>query len=128
MTLDLLRKAVRRHTGSEFNPSMTGVPGLTLLRSACQGQTNHHINKPALCIVAQGAKSTMFGDSRFDYHAGQALVVSVELPAFSTIVEASSSEPYMGVIIESTWPSCVKSRIHSSSQRKMDARRAKACS
>ncbi len=42
----------------------------------------------------------MFGETRFDYHAGQALVVSVELPAFSTIVEASPSKPYLGVIIE----------------------------
>ena len=55
---------------------------------------------PALCIVVQGAKWTMFGETRFDYHAGQALVVSVELPAFSTIVEASPSRPYLGVIIE----------------------------
>ena len=42
----------------------------------------------------------MFGETRFDYHAGEAMVVNVELPAFSTIIEASTSEPYLGIIIE----------------------------
>jgi hypothetical protein len=41
-----------------------------------------------------------FGDKRFDYGAGQALVVSVEMPAFGTVAEASPTEPYLGVIIE----------------------------
>lgn len=35
----------------------------------------------------------IFGDKRFDYKAGQALVVSVEMPAFGTVAEASPSEP-----------------------------------
>ena len=35
-----------------------------------------------------------------DYRAGQALVVSVEMPAFGTVAEASPTEPYLGIIIE----------------------------
>jgi AraC-like DNA-binding protein len=58
------------------------------------------IHKPALCIVVQGAKCTTFGDTRFEYWAGQALVVSVEMPASGRVTEASPSEPYLGVIIE----------------------------
>jgi AraC-like DNA-binding protein len=42
----------------------------------------------------------MFGDRRFDYSAGQALVVSVEAPASGRVTQASPSEPYLGVIIE----------------------------
>ena len=100
--LSLLREAAARYTKSEGGPGpfVTAVPGLTLLRSNHEKRTNFHICKPALCIVVQGAKWTMFGETRFDYHAGQALVVSVELPAFSTIVEASPTKPYLGVIIE----------------------------
>jgi len=41
-----------------------------------------------------------FGDRRIAYRAGQALVVSVEMPAFGTVAEASPTEPYLGVIIE----------------------------
>lgn len=100
--LDLLREAAARYIELQVGPSpfATAVPGLTLLRSQHKNRTNYHICKPALCIVVQGAKWTMFGETRFNYHAGQAMVVSVEMPAFSTIVEASPSEPYLGVIIE----------------------------
>ena len=56
--------------------------------------------KPALCIVVQGAKWATFGNRRIEYGAGQALVVSVEMPAFGRVAEASPSEPYLGVIIE----------------------------
>ena len=99
---NLLKEATTRFTESQIGPGpfKTSVPGLTLLRSTHENQTNFHLCKPALCIVVQGAKWTMIGETRFDYHADQALVVSVELPAFSTIVEASPSEPYLGVIIE----------------------------
>ncbi len=98
----LLKEAATRYTESQVGPGPfeTSVPGLTLLRSNQERRTNFHLCKPALCIVVQGAKWTMIGETRFDYHADQALVVSVELPAFSTIVEASPSEPYLGIIIE----------------------------
>ena len=84
--LDLLREAAARFTESQVGtgPFETAIPGVTLLRSDHENRTNFHICKPALCIVVQGAKWTMFGETRFDYKAGQAMVVSVELPAFST--------------------------------------------
>ncbi len=100
--LNSLQEAAARYTESQAGPGpyVTAVPGMTLLRSDHVKRTNFHICKPALCIVVQGAKWTMFGERRFDYQAGQVLVVNVEIPAFSTIVEASPSEPYLGVIVE----------------------------
>lgn len=97
-----LAEAVRRYTDAQAGPSpfVTTVPGLTLLRSDHQKKPNPLIYKPALCIVAQGAKWTAFGHRRFEYRAGQALVVTVEMPAFGTVAEASPTEPYLGVIIE----------------------------
>lgn len=82
------------------SPFPTAIPGLTLLRSDQAKQPHYLVYKPALCIVVQGAKWAMFGDRRLDYRAGQALVVSVEMPALGTVCEASPSEPYLGVIIE----------------------------
>ncbi len=100
--LDGLVEAVRRYTDTQNGPGpfVTAIPGLTLLRSDHEKQPKPLIYKPALCIVVQGAKWTSFGDSRFEYKAGQALVVTVEMPAFGTVAEASRSEPYLGVIIE----------------------------
>lgn len=100
--LNELVEAVRRYTDAQLgeSPFVTAMEGVTILRSDHERRPNHHILKPALCIVVQGAKWAMFGNKRFDYRAGQALVVSVEMPAFGRIAEASPSDPYLGVIIE----------------------------
>jgi len=99
---DALLKAVTRFTDAQVgeSPFPTAINGLTILRSNQEKRPAHLIFKPALCVVVQGAKWSTFGDKRFDYRAGQALVVSVEMPAFSRVVEASPDEPYLGVIIE----------------------------
>ena len=99
---DGLVEAVRRYTDAQSGPSpfITAIEGLAILRSDHERRPNHLIFKPALCITVQGAKWAIFGDKRFDYRAGQALVVSVEMPALGTVAEASPTEPYLGVIIE----------------------------
>ncbi len=99
---DKLVEAVGRYTQAQSGPSpfVTAVPGLTLLRSDHTKRPSHLIYKPALCVVVQGAKWVIFGDRRFDYAPGQALVVSVEMPAYGAIAEASEAEPYLGMIIE----------------------------
>ena len=101
-TRDNLVEAVGRYTEAQngSSPFVTAVPGLTLLRSDHTKRPSHLIFKPALCIVVQGAKWAIFGDKRIDYRAGQALVVSVEMPAYGTVAEASPTDPYLGVIIE----------------------------
>ena len=100
--LNELAEAVRQYTESQVgeSPFSTAIKGLTILRSNHEKRPKHLIFKPALCIVVQGAKWAIFGHQRFDYRAGQALVVSLEMPAFGTVAEASPSEPYLGIILE----------------------------
>jgi len=100
--LDGFVEAIRRYTDAQGgeSPFLTVIEGLTILRSNHEKPPNHLIFKPALCMVVQGAKWAIFGDRRFDYRAGQALVVSVEMPALGTVAEASPTEPYLGIIIE----------------------------
>ena len=97
-----LVQAVKRHTDTQggVSPFATAIAGLTLLRSDHEKRPNHRIFKPALCITVQGAKSAMFGDQQFHYGAAQALVVSVEMPGFGTVIQASPSEPYLGIVLE----------------------------
>ena len=101
-TLDGLVGTVKRYTDAQGGPGPfpTAIDGLTILRSDHEKPPNHLIFKPALCIVVQGAKWAIFGDRRLDYRAGQALVVSVEMPALGTVAEASPTEPYLGIILE----------------------------
>jgi len=100
--LDGFVNVVRRYTDAQpgESPFATAIEGLTILRSDHERQPSYLIFKPALCIVVQGAKWAIFGDRRLDYRAGQALIVSIEMPALGRVAEASPSEPYLGVILE----------------------------
>lgn len=99
---DALIAAVTDYTDAQTgeSPYVTAVEGLTILRSNQETRPNHLIHKPAFCIVVQGAKCTTFGSRQFDYRAGQALIVSVETPAFGRVVEAGPGKPFLGVVIE----------------------------
>ena len=61
--LDGLVEVVKRYTAAQAGPSpfATAIEGLTLLRSDHVRRPHHLIFKPALCIVAQGAKWAIFG-------------------------------------------------------------------
>ncbi len=97
-----LTELVLRYTEAQpgRSPYTTCVEGLTILRSDSQRRANHLLYKPALCITVQGSKSATFGDQCHQYRAGQALLVSVELPGFGTVTEASPDKPYLGIILE----------------------------
>jgi AraC-type transcriptional regulator N-terminus len=99
---DSLVEIITRYTEAQTgdSPYATAIPGLIIMRANHEKQPSHLIFKPALCVVAQGAKWSVIGNQRFDYRAGQALVVSVETPALGRVAQASPSEPYLGVIIE----------------------------
>lgn len=52
--------------------------------------------EPVFSLIAQGAKRVEVGKQTFDYHAGQFLVVSVDLPANAYVVKATPELPYLG--------------------------------
>lgn len=98
-----LVECLTRYTGmraGEESPFLTAVEGMAFLRSDREKHPAHLIMRPALCVVVQGAKWTTFGDRRYDYKAGQALVVSVEMPAFSRVSKASAAEPFLGIVMQ----------------------------
>ncbi|QQM29523.1 AraC family transcriptional regulator [Martelella lutilitoris] len=78
----------------------TGIDGFCLLRFTEANKASHTIHKPALCFVLQGEKWTMFGNRRYDYRAGQALVASVTMPGSSRVVAASLDAPYLAAVVE----------------------------
>ena len=98
-----LIEAVKRYTDEQAgkgSPFITAIDGMAILRADYEKPASHLIMKPALCVVVQGTKWTTFGDRRYDYPAGRALVVSVEMPAFSRVVEASPAEPFLAIVIQ----------------------------
>ncbi|WP_149743993.1 AraC family transcriptional regulator [Rhizobium sp. NFACC06-2] len=78
----------------------TLIDGFNIVRSFHTMMPMPALYRPSLCVVLQGAKEIRLGESRLDYRAAECLVVSIELPAKSRIVEASPEAPFVGVNID----------------------------
>ncbi|HEY0236673.1 MAG TPA: AraC family transcriptional regulator [Afipia sp.] len=98
-----LKEAIARRIdavsdGDGFFP--TGIEGVTLTRSRTDTIPRHVLYRPALCVVAQGAKQVMLGEETLNYDEMQALVVNVEMPLVGNVTRASDKEPFLGIILE----------------------------
>ncbi len=72
------------------------LPGLKVSRDGIARDTVS-VTRPMLAIVAQGAKRTMSADRVYDYHAGQYLISTMDLPVTGQITEAGPDRPFLGV-------------------------------
>jgi AraC-like DNA-binding protein len=99
---ETLAQALMRYTDRQpgESPFMTAIGGVGVMRSDQPNPPAHRITRPALCIVAQGAKWGTFGGNRLEYRAGQALVIGVETPSVGRVFEASPEKPCMVLAVE----------------------------
>ncbi len=74
--------------------------GLFLSRSSLVLKPIHSVVKPSLCIIAQGSKEVLLGDSRYRYDPSQYLLATIELPRISQVLEASVERPYLALRLE----------------------------
>ena len=97
-----LAGAMLRYTAREPgpNPYSTPIANVVILRADHEKPPVHAISRPAMCIVAQGAKWATFGESRFVYEAGEALVVGVEAPSVGRVAVASPDKPCLVLAFE----------------------------
>lgn len=58
----------------------TPIARLALVRSGQRGEPVHMVQRPALCIIAQGGKRILLGDAVIDYGPASYLVASLDLP------------------------------------------------
>jgi AraC-like DNA-binding protein len=78
----------------------TSISALAFFRASAPSEHNAAVYEPCLCIIAQGAKEVLLGGKAYRYDAVNALVVSVELPVISRVVEASPGRPCLAVGIK----------------------------
>lgn len=76
--------------------SLTAVPGLRLGRTHGRVAPRHMAYRPSLCIVAQGTKEVLAGERTITYGNMQSLVVTVDVPVLSQVVEAAPDRPFVG--------------------------------
>src|SRR5436309_4217361 len=76
------------------------LEGLYLSHVSLPLQPLHGVLEPSLCVVAQGSKEVLLGESRYRYDPAHYLLASVELPTISRVLEASKERPYLSLRLE----------------------------
>jgi len=85
------------------------LQGLHLSRSSLPLKPLHSVLKPSVCVIAQGSKEVLLGDSRYRYDPSHYLLATVELPRVSQVLEASKERPYLSLRLELAPPSSARS-------------------
>jgi AraC-like DNA-binding protein len=76
------------------------LPGLGLARVSAPREPVHGVTMPAFCVIAQGSKEVLLGDSRYRYDPLHYLLATIELPSASHVLEASPERPYLSFRLE----------------------------
>ncbi|MFC9690698.1 AraC family transcriptional regulator N-terminal domain-containing protein [Kribbella sp. NPDC056951] len=83
--------------------AMTGAPnrrievdGMTLVQNSRTTESMGSTTNPTVAFVLQGAKQSTVGEQIYEYHAGEFLIVTVDLPMIGRITEASDETPFVG--------------------------------
>ncbi len=83
----------------------TCIPGVHAIRASSTSiELVHGLHRPALCIVAQGAKTVMLGDESYDYDPSRMMIFSLDLPIAAMIREASVARPYLSFRLDFDQP------------------------
>jgi len=92
-----LAALVARHTdGKGDGMHTTAINQLDLMREST-AKTLQGVCEPTLAIIVQGKKEVLLNDESYYYGVAQYLVVSVDLPICGFPVQATSSQPYLGL-------------------------------
>lgn len=78
----------------------TRLPRVTVIRSTLPTEPIHAVYRPALCIIAQGRKQVMIGDTVHVYDPAKYLVVTVDMPIVGQVLEASADAPYLCFMLD----------------------------
>src|SRR5581483_4021821 len=76
------------------------LKGLHQSRSSLPLKPLHSVLEPSLCVIAQGSKEVLLGDSRYRYDPSHYLLATVDLPRVSQVLEASKERPYLSLRLE----------------------------
>lgn len=73
------------------------LEGFFLARASSLLGLTHHVTKPCFCVIAQGSKEFLLGDSRYRYDPDHCLIITLEMPSISHILEATPERPYLSL-------------------------------
>lgn len=80
-------------------PASLGLNGLAMFRTRNPSPLQSILYIPTLCLVLQGRKEMRYADQSVVFGARETLIVSVDLPAVSQILDASDDKPYVALAL-----------------------------
>ncbi len=81
------------------NESSQLLPNLAVFRRESPSAVEASIYEPAVCLILQGSKVVSTGDHTVNLKPGELLLISNEIPVVSHITKASTSEPYLALVL-----------------------------
>ncbi|MGK5740039.1 AraC family transcriptional regulator [Micromonospora sp. URMC 103] len=93
MRLDELRDLISRHARPD---GTTAIEGVLLSKVERVGPPTASMSGTVFALIVQGAKRLALGERVYEYHGGQYLVASVDLPVTGHFTEASPHRPALG--------------------------------
>lgn len=102
MTHSLLDTALRfAQSHADANGvARTPIPGVTVICETTPGNLQYAINRPLVALVLQGRKHVAMGAQRFDFGAGESLLITTDVPTVSAITTASAAAPYISIVLD----------------------------
>ncbi len=92
MQEELVKRITRAIThDGEIQPLL----GVHLARVSVPREPLHSVLEPSLCLIAQGSKEVLLGESRYRYDPAHYLLATLDLPRISQVLEASKERPYL---------------------------------
>jgi AraC-like DNA-binding protein len=76
------------------------LAGLHLGRASSPLEQLHSVFEPCLCVIAQGSKEILVGDSCYRYDPAHYLIVTLDLPHGARVLEASKERPYLSLRLD----------------------------
>jgi AraC-like DNA-binding protein len=76
------------------------LQGLHLGRLSAPLEKIHGVLEPSFCVIAQGSKEVLLGNSRYRYDPLHYLLATMDLPSVGRVVEASRERPYLSLRLE----------------------------
>ena len=95
---ELCERVQRASRNDGLNASL--LQGLSFLKASEISQPLPSLYTPALCVVVQGRKRAIVAGQSYHYDAFNYLLVSVTLPVFGQILDASPERPYLCMRID----------------------------
>ncbi|MDQ1080636.1 AraC family transcriptional regulator [Pseudoroseomonas cervicalis] len=101
--MDQLMRAIEAYAGRHADANglaVAPVPGLRMKVVPRPTSRIDAVYRPLVCLILQGGKQLVVGQEQRQARAGQALIVSADVPVAARIVEASPAQPYIAVALD----------------------------